>query len=250
MEWAPLLTAFTLGLLSSAHCVGMCGGIMGALTMAIPKERAAQKKWLIGSYNLGRVASYTFMGLLAMFFADAFHAVSGASLLRIFSGLILIAMGFYLANWWRGLTYLEQGGRYLWAYLQPLSKHLLPVTTNTQALMLGALWGWLPCGLVYTALIYAMSQANLAPWIMLSFGLGTLPAVVASGLVAGALSQFLQQRGVRTLLALLIIAFGVWTLLAVVAHRGHGDHGAHQTAPHTHEQSSTHEGGEHQHLHK
>lgn len=216
-EWLTLGTAFLLGLFSSAHCVGMCGGIMGALSMAIPAD-AIRRRWvLLTSYNLGRIASYSLMGLIFGFFTSFVGAAGGVSWLRILAGLLLIAMGLYLANWWRGLTYLERIGRYFWAYLQPLSKSLMPVTSVRKALFLGALWGWLPCGLVYSALAYAMAQTNplAAASVMLAFGLGTLPAVLASGFILQQLAQVLQARAIRSLFALLIIMFGIWTIVAV-----------------------------------
>jgi sulfite exporter TauE/SafE len=227
-EWAPLLAAFTLGLISSAHCIGMCGGIMGALTMAIPAEARHRRLRLLLSYNFGRIASYTLMGALVGLLASGLGHWSAATGLRIVAGVLLITMGLYLADWWRGLVYLERGGRYLWAYLQPLGKGLLPVRNAPQALLLGMVWGWLPCGLVYSALAYAMVQAHPA-WaaaIMLAFGLGTLPAVLATGLLAQQLTAILQRRQIRTVFALLIMVFGVWTLMSGSVHHQH-----HHTSP-------------------
>lgn len=228
IDWASLFTAFSLGLLSSAHCVGMCGGIMGALTMAIPAEARRRRFTLLLGYNLGRIGSYTLMGTLLGLFAGAISGWAGESWLRLVAGLLLIAMGLYLGNWWRGLTYLERVGRYLWAYLQPLGKPLMPVTNLPKALVLGGIWGWLPCGLVYTALAYAATQADGrgAAAVMLAFGLGTLPAVLATGLAARQLAKLLQARGVRTGFALLIILFGIWTLAG--GGPGHHHHSHHQ----------------------
>ena len=218
------LSLFALGLVSGAHCIGMCGGIMGALTMAIPVEAKA-KRWLIlGAYNLGRIASYALMGLLVGAFAQQFAALGGGIILRILAGVLLIAMGLYLADWWRGLTKLELLGRYLWVYIQPLGRRLMPVDNIFKALLLGALWGWLPCGLVYAALAMAMTQPAplVAASAMLAFGVGTLPAVLAAGAVAQQLARILQQRPVRTGLAVVIIVFGLWTIWGSVAHQqGH-----------------------------
>jgi sulfite exporter TauE/SafE len=223
MDWAPLVAAFTLGLVSSAHCVGMCGGIMGALTMAIPAEARQRRLQLLMGYNLGRIGSYTLMGFLLGSFSSAISAWGGMGGLRTLAGLLLIAMGFYLANWWRGLVHLERIGRYFWAYLQPLGKALMPVTSAPKALLLGAVWGWLPCGLVYSALAYAMVQAQPggSAAVMLAFGLGTLPAVLATGLLANQLTGLLQRRMLRTGFALLIIAFGIWTLIGGSHHQDH-----------------------------
>jgi sulfite exporter TauE/SafE len=224
-----LLSLLTLGLVSGAHCIGMCGGIMGALIMAIPAD-ARSKRWLIlVAYNVGRILSYGAMGLLAGLFAEQFSALGGGTILRILAGVLLITMGLYLADWWRGLTKLEMLGRYVWVYIQPLGKQLMPVDTLPKALLLGALWGWLPCGLVYAALAMSMTQPApvLAASAMLAFGVGTLPAVLAAGVAAQQLTRILQQRQVRLGLALVVIGFGVWTIWGAVGHTHQHPNGNH-----------------------
>jgi hypothetical protein len=162
--------------------------------------------------------------------------MGGGVILRVLAGALLIAMGLYLADWWRGLTKLEALGRYLWVYLQPVSKRLMPVNSLPKALMLGAVWGWLPCGLVYAALAMAMTQPAplLAGSAMLAFGLGTLPAVLAAGIATQTLTSVLQRRGVRWGLAVIIILFGCWTIWGAIGHLGH--HSAehhHSSGPHS-----------------
>jgi len=230
IEWSALTAAFLLGLFSSAHCVGMCGGIMGALSMAIPAHAKARRWIILLSYNLGRIFSYAMMGTIVGVFAQQITESGGAIWLRWLAGLLLIAMGLYLANWWRGLTYLETGGRYLWAYLQPLGKALMPVDNAAKAIALGGIWGWLPCGLVYSALVYAMAQGDAigGGLVMLAFGLGTLPAVLATGFVAQQLGRLLQRRQIRWSFALVVILFGFWTIWG-------GGHGSHQHQ-HDHQQ--------------
>lgn len=230
-DWLVYSTAFSLGLLGGGHCVGMCGGIMGALTFAIPEDAKARRFSLLAHYNIGRVASYTLMGLLLGLFGDfagSLAGVAGINTLRLVAGGLLIAMGLYLAGWWRGLTYVESLGAGLWKYLQPLGKHFMPVNSTWQALALGGIWGWLPCGLVYSALAYAASQADVvaSAGVMLAFGMGTLPIVMASGVFAERLKAIIQQRQVRSLFAVLIMAFGVWTLWGSLQHAGHEGHRA------------------------
>jgi sulfite exporter TauE/SafE len=235
IEWSALTAAFLLGLFSSAHCVGMCGGIMGALSMAIPPNAKARRWIILLSYNLGRILSYALMGAIVGVFARQITEAGGAVWLRWFAGLLLIAMGLYLANWWRGLTYLETGGRYLWAYLQPLGKALMPVDNAAKAVALGGIWGWLPCGLVYSALAYAMAQGDAVGGgsIMLAFGLGTLPAVLATGFVAQQLARLLQRRHIRWSFAVMVILFGFWTVWG-------GGHGSHQHHHDSHQQMHEH----------
>lgn len=228
MEWMAYGTALGLGLLGGGHCVGMCGGIMGALTFAIPESAHTRRFNLLFHYNIGRIGSYTFMGLL-LGLLGGFTGTAGNTALRLLAGVLLIAMGLYLAGWWRGLTYVERLGGGLWRYLQPLGKRLMPVKSAPQALLLGTIWGWLPCGLVYSALAYAASQANgpAAAGVMLAFGLGTLPVVMASGLFAERLKALIQKQQIRSVFAILIMVFGGWTLWGSLQHAGHGDHAGH-----------------------
>ncbi len=212
------LSAFLVGLMGGSHCIGMCGGIMGALTLAIPPEQRSFKKIspLLLSYNFGRILSYTVAGAIAGaigWFLAGQHQVFGP-ILRWFAGLMLIAMGLYLASWWSGLTKLEAVGAHLWKHLQPFSQRLLPVRTPGQALLLGGIWGWLPCGLVYSALAWSASAASIgeAALLMTFFGLGTLPAVLATGYFAKQITRFQRLRAVRAITGLLLIGFGLWTL--------------------------------------
>ena len=160
IDSSVVVTAFLLGLFSSAHCIGMCGGIMGALSMAVPAREPRRRFIILCSYNIGRLLSYVFMGILVGLFAQQITASGGASVLRWLAGLLLIAMGLYLANWWHGLTYLESAGRYLWAYVQPIGKRLMPVNSPAKGVLLGALWGWLPCGLSGTLLAAALEHTG------------------------------------------------------------------------------------------
>ncbi|MBD9484230.1 sulfite exporter TauE/SafE family protein [Pseudomonas sp. PDM14] len=215
LELAPLLvSALILGLLGGGHCLGMCGGLMGALTLAIPPEQRARRLRLLLAYNLGRILSYTLAGLLIGLAGWAVASSPAAMVLRVIAALLLIAMGLYLAGWWSGLTRIEGLGRYLWRYLQPIASRLMPVSSLPRALLLGAIWGWLPCGLVYSTLLWAASQGSAldSALLMLAFGLGTWPVLLATGMAAERLTALLRKRGARMAGGLLVILFGLWTL--------------------------------------
>lgn len=215
LELAPqLLSAFVLGLLGGGHCLGMCGGLMGALTLAIPEHRHGHRLRLLLAYNLGRVLGYATIGLLVGLLGWAVASSPGATGMRIAAALLLIVMGFYLAGWWSGLTRIERLGRGVWRHIQPLATRLLPISTLPRALLLGGLWGWLPCGLVYSTLLWAASQGNAwhSALLMLGFGLGTWPVLLATGLAAGRTTALLRRRGLRTAGGVLVILFGIWTL--------------------------------------
>jgi len=211
----PLLgSALVLGLLGGGHCLGMCGGLMGALTLAIPPEQRGRRLRLLLAYNLGRILSYASAGLLLGLAGWAVASSPAALALRVVAALLLIAMGLYLAGWWSGLTRIEALGRGLWRHIQPLASRLLPVSSLPRALLLGALWGWLPCGLVYSTLLWAASQGNAgySAALMLAFGLGTWPVLLATGLAAERVNALLRRRSVRVAGGVLVMLFGIWTL--------------------------------------
>ncbi|BBH45183.1 sulfite exporter TauE/SafE family protein [Pseudomonas sp. KU43P] len=211
---ALLGSALILGLLGGGHCLGMCGGLMGALTLAIPPEQRARRARLLLAYNVGRILSYACAGLLLGLAGWAVASSPAALGLRVIAALLLIAMGLYLAGWWSGLTRIEALGRGLWRHVQPVASRLLPVSSLPRALLLGALWGWLPCGLVYSTLLWAASQGNAgySAALMLAFGVGTLPVLVATGLAAERVNSLLRRRSVRMAGGVLVILFGIWTL--------------------------------------
>ncbi|AYN17151.1 cytochrome biogenesis protein [Pseudomonas monteilii] len=211
----PLLgSALVLGLLGGGHCLGMCGGLMGALTLAIPPEQRGRRLRLLLAYNLGRITSYACAGLLLGLAGWAVASSPAALALRVLAALLLIAMGLYLAGWWSGLTRIEALGRGLWRHIQPVASRLLPVSSLPRALLLGALWGWLPCGLVYSTLLWAASQGNAgySAALMLAFGVGTWPVLLATGLAAERVNALLRRRSVRMAGGVLVMLFGVWTL--------------------------------------
>ncbi len=203
-------TAFLLGLLGSAHCLGMCGGIAATIGMGSSQTRGLH---LLG-YNLGRIFSYSLAGLLVgsigVLLKDAFLTI----LLRTFAAVMLILMGLYVAQWWKGLTKIESIGNRLWSLIRPTASKLLPVKSLPQAILLGFFWGWLPCGLIYSTLIWSSAaQNNLqSALLMMMFGLGTLPAMLTTGLMAKQVSQILKNRTTQQISGLVIILLGIYTL--------------------------------------
>ena len=209
-----LVSAFILGLLGAGHCLGMCGGLMGALTMSIPAEQHNRRLCLIIGYNLGRVSSYAIAGFLFGLLGWAVEQTPAANALRVLAALLLISLGLYLAGWWHGVTLIEKLGSNLWRHIQPMASRLLPVKGTFHAILLGMLWGWLPCGLVYSTLFWTASQgdASTSALLMFTFGLGTWPVLLASGLAAEQVTVFLRKKNVRHAAGLLVIVYGFWTL--------------------------------------
>lgn len=234
-----LLAAFVFGLMGSAHCLGMCGGIMSTLTLA--RSGHGSGAGLLIAYNSGRIFSYaiagTLVATLGALLSDQLLFI--ADVMRVVASAILIMMALYIANWWKGLVYIENGGRFLWRYLQPFASRLMPVRNTSQALTLGLIWGWLPCGLVYSVLIWALSVAHplQGTAIMLFFGLGTLPAMLLTGILASQIKALSRSRGVRSVAALTIIGFALWQLQPLFGN-GHHSHEAGHALPAAPEQTT------------
>ena len=213
--------AFVVGLLGGVHCIGMCGGIVGAISLGMPGEQRSRWPMLL-AYNTGRIASYTLAGAIAgglgFFFSGLLPVQQAQQVLLGIAGLFMILLGLYLGGWWNLLSHVEKAGGYLWRRIEPLGRGLLPVRHIRQALVLGALWGWLPCGLVYSVLIWSVSAggAGQGALLMLAFGLGTLPNLLAMGAAAAQLQRFVRLPWVRQAAGLLIILFGVFQLSRLV----------------------------------
>ncbi len=215
-----LISAFLVGLLGGVHCVGMCGGIVSAVSVHLPQHKSNLSFLL--AYNAGRILSYGLAGTLAgLVGASSFflaHILPVQEVLYAMSSLILIALGLYLAGLWHGVTYLENSGRLLWKILQPYSKRYIPVQKISQAFMLGTLWGWLPCGMVYSILIGAVATGSAlrGGLLMIAFGLGTLPTLITMGLSAVKLKSLLQNTWVRRVSGLVVFGFGIAGLIRLI----------------------------------
>ncbi|AOZ49602.1 sulfite exporter TauE/SafE family protein [Chromobacterium vaccinii] len=212
---------FLAGLLGGGHCVGMCGGIVAALTLHQPPGYA---RWrVLAGYNLGRVASYALIGALLGGLAAGGLSLASTHAwqlgLALLADLMLIAMGLYLAGFAQAVVALEKLGQPLWRRVQPLVGRLLPVRSAGGAVAVGAAWGWLPCGLVYSASISALASGSAwnGAGMMLAFGLGTLPNLLLMGVFADGLRRWMQKRPVRLAAGLGVAGIGVWKLAQLVS---------------------------------
>lgn len=209
--------AFVVGLMGAGHCIGMCGGISAVISMNSVKT--GYPRWLfILLYNIGRIVSYTIFGFIigGLFISIASTSESYSALvyLRIFAGLLMCLLALYIANWWKGLVYIEVIGKKLWQYISPLTKPLLPLKTPFHAIPFGFLWGWLPCGLVYSTLSWAAVSGGAlnGSLIMLAFGLGTLPAMFLVGIGAQAFQSVINHKLTKNISATLLLIYGIHTV--------------------------------------
>ena len=216
-----LLAAFIGGFAGGLHCAGMCGGIVHALCASDRGTAGGRRLGYLIAYNAGRVASYACAGALAGALGQAGLLTRAAPVLQpvlfALASLMLTALGLYLAGALPALSRLESAGGRLWRTLQPWTRHLLPVNSPARAVGLGALWGWLPCGMVYAVLLTALS---LGSWwqgalLMLAFGAGTLPTLLGIGLASTQVAR-MGRRGIARISAGCVIAmFGVYSLAGV-----------------------------------
>ncbi|GAB2180570.1 sulfite exporter TauE/SafE family protein [Denitratisoma sp. agr-D3] len=216
MPDSGFLAVFLIGLLGGTHCVGMCGGIVSALTVQLPGQKPAWSLHL--AYNLGRISSYVLAGA-AMGFIGSLGLLLNGWLpiqlgLYVAANLMLVALGLYLVGFTRSLAAVERGGQWLWQRIQPVTRRFLPVRGVAQAFPLGVLWGFLPCGLVYSVLATALmsGSAGRGAATLLAFGLGTLPNLLLAGVLLARFRRVAQAPLVRTLSGLLVLAFGVFGL--------------------------------------
>lgn len=217
-ELSYALPAFAAGLLGNIHCLGMCGGLSGALSCSsnsIKSNRSAIYYQV--SYNLGRISTYILLGLIAGSIGHLVHwslGPLGAKGLRIIAGVIIICLGLYFTNLWRGIEVIERVGMRFWQRVSPVMSRLLPVKSWFHAYFLGMIWGLLPCGLVYTNLSWAASSGGALTGmsIMGLFGLGTLPSMLATGIFAQKLTMVLRSNTLQLYSGIVIICLGVWTI--------------------------------------
>ena len=205
-----LTAAFLAGLTGGAHCAAMCGPLIGIAC-------GPRVRWLRQAlaYNAGRIASYCAAGALTGAMGAAGLVLRGGPGTQQIMLAIMSAALILLAGYVAGITALVRGieaaGSVLWRRIEPCSRRFLPADTPARAFGLGLVWGWLPCGMVYVALIAALATADPlhGALLMAAFGLGTLPNVLAISAWLGYATRLVKGRLARLIAAGAIAAVGV-----------------------------------------
>jgi len=210
-------SAFLVGLLGAGHCIGMCSGIASALSFSInPQQKNGLLSLLL--YNLGRISSYALAGFIFASSSSVLIAWLGGKealvYLRIFAGIMMLLLAFYIARIWNGLLFIERSGQVIWTFIKPIAQYFLPLKHPSLAFPLGFFWGWLPCGLVYSNLIWAISTGDglNGAMIMVGFGLGTLPAMMLVGSLSLKLKKILNKQWFRYGSGVILGLFALQTL--------------------------------------
>ncbi|ELR64510.1 Putative membrane copper tolerance protein [Photobacterium marinum] len=212
-----LYAAFMIGLMGAGHCLGMCGGVAAALTLGMPGQQHSGRWPYLFCYNAGRLVSYSVAGAIIGGAFAGIASLSGYSSalisLRLFAAIMMILLALYIGQWWLGITKIEQAGQFLWRYISPTAKSFLPLKSPFAALPFGILWGWLPCGLVYSTLSWAAASGSAisGAGVMFAFGLGTLPAMILVGSMAQQLQNLLKSLYFKRASALMLLAYGLHT---------------------------------------
>lgn len=213
-----VLSAFLIGLAGGVHCIGMCGGIASAFTFAIPKN-ASQLPYIF-AYNIGRILSYTAAGALTGYVGSIISTNTSIEfpIFQVVSIIFMVLLALYISDWYKGLSALERMGGHLWRYISPISKKLIPFKNPFYTIAYGMVWGWLPCGLVYSMLSWSLASESIyeGATMMLFFGLGTIPAVMATSLGASFLLPIFQHHHTRKFIALLLLAFSLILTYGIV----------------------------------
>jgi sulfite exporter TauE/SafE len=227
------LAALLLALLGGVHCAGMCGGFVGALQINRPRDVSAAR--LATGYHAGRITSYTLAGALVGALGGALYAADVLPLqivLLVVGSSMLLAIGASLFGRAAWLKRLEPLGLGLWRLIAPLARRVYPPRSGGQAFAAGLAWGWIPCGMVYAALPLALVAGG--PWqgalVMLAFGTGTLPNMLAVDLAVTRLGaapsggvRAVARSWIKPLAGAVIIVFGLSGLAhaARIAGAGH-----------------------------
>jgi uncharacterized protein len=209
---------FLLGISSSFHCIGMCGGIISALSLSLPAQARSQPIRLFSlvcGYNLGRIASYSLAGGIVGYIAYLSPLSSASNtayvIMQCLASAFLVALGLHIAGWFPQMKLIEALGLHVWRHIQPLGKRFIPVESMPSAIMLGMVWGWLPCGLVYSVLLWTISSVDPVKGAiyMFIFGLGTLPSMLSTALASNAIMKISKMAKYRLLAGVLIIILGL-----------------------------------------
>ena len=243
MTWALFLAAFSMGLFGSPHCLGMCGGIVTAFGLSMQHVSDSKKNGLILTYHLGRLISYSLLGLIAGFVGVAiFQSIMSNSAPRIVLGAVLVLIGLAML----GLplfNQLEKFGMRFWQSLAPLRKKVFPIDSFGKALFAGLLWGFLPCGLVYGALMMAIAGNNVATGaaLMFVFGLGTMPMLIATQKTVGMLQSSIKNFRLRQINGVIMMLSGLAVIfIPMMMHHNHNhNHGSHNQSSHSHAMNET-----------
>ncbi len=206
---------------------------MGALSLSLPVEVRESKMRLVSFvslFNFGRIFSYVAAGLVAGAFGvellKALGLQDAHEILRYLGVIFMVCIGFYLAGWFPQMAQVERVGQPIWRRLEPVARKMMPINTPVRALTYGMAWGWLPCGMVYMVLLMTITAGSSiqGAYMMLAFGIGTLPTMLSAGIMASWVRRFAGSTKTRQIIGLLIVLMAIASLFIGVGDGHHHHH--------------------------
>ncbi|MCB1712380.1 MAG: sulfite exporter TauE/SafE family protein [Candidatus Riesia sp.] len=214
-------TAFFIGILSTGHCMGMCGGIVAFLSMSGNSSNKLRYQTL---YNFGRITSYILIAVVINFIGSVVINLTGFYTLLIFksvSNIVLVIIGCHISNLFYGIFYLERIFSGFWVILSNVIKTVQNYKTPLVPFIIGLFWGQVPCGLVYSTLIWTIGFGSTfkSALLMLCFGMGTLPSMFLLGYSSMRFKSLINNKFLKLLFGLLLIFFGLFNLIMLFFYR-------------------------------
>lgn len=200
------ITAFTIGLVGSFHCIGMCGPIAFALPS---KSDAIYHRLLSGLvYNIGRITTYVFFGLLFGIIGQGISTAGSQQTVSIALGILFILSVLIPKSWLNKINPTSTIGFYINGVKIGLGK-LLKSSSASNLVLIGLLNGLLPCGLVYAAIGGSIATGNTidGAYFMFAFGVGTLPMMFSAVLLSNFISVAFRNS-IRKLIPIFIVLMG------------------------------------------
>lgn len=209
-----IITALSIGLLSSGHCLGMCGPIITILSI---KSKNYKYKVL---YNLGRILSYITMVTILNFLGYFFFYSNNVYIkltIKIIGNTSIILIGLYISNILNLISYLEYITFKTWVLISSIINKINKEKL-INAITLGFIWGYIPCGLTYNMAIWCLSFESITKSIILmcSFGIGTLPSMLIASYLSSKKNLLNTNKFLKLIIGLMIIAFGVSNIIKVI----------------------------------
>ncbi|HIH2762628.1 MAG TPA: sulfite exporter TauE/SafE family protein [Candidatus Azoamicus sp. MARI] len=210
-----ILTALIIGLIGNFHCLGMCSGIITIFSISLSKEKKHEKNIYQLYYNVGRILGYILINTIAFsigLILIKILKIDNLNILKLFSGITLITISFYLLNIINFIKKIEHLSFKLWFHISKYTKFFFPVKNPIQAIILGIIWAHIPCGLVYSTIIWSTSSGSLFKSIILIlfFGLGTLPSMLGLTLLSNNIKKIINYKIIKFIIIIFFFSFGFY----------------------------------------
>lgn len=212
-----LLIAFTIGLSSTGHCIAMCGGISSALSSGIQNPETSQRILRLIAFHMGRISCYALIGLVAGILLNGVVNVSKTAMIYTHTlALVMVLLsGLYILGVNPLLKKVEEKLAFIWRALQPITAKFIAMENLSQAYAMGFIWGFLPCGMIYSTVLWSSTASHnwQASILMLAFGLGTMPALLLLNFGHQQVVHAFRRYHINKALGLLLIAYALISLL-------------------------------------